>query len=1721
MDVFKLRDDLIQAYRAYATSFMRIQDARIRDRVEQALAEGTLWPYPQIGLNPTFRAGGTIDNLVDEGLLHEGARSIFRMGKSPDNVNGSPMMLHQHQVDAIRAARAGNNYVLTTGTGSGKSLSYIVPIVDHVLRTGSGNGVKAIVVYPMNALANSQYEELEKFIAHGPWGDQAPVSYARYTGQESEEARQQLLQNPPDIVLTNYVMLELILTRYRDRRLVTQFSDLRFLVLDELHTYRGRQGADVGLLVRRLKEAATSEQILFVGTSATLSTKGTPADRQAEVAKVAALLFGAHVLPAHVISETLVRATPDRDVQDPNFIGDLRARLDAGIAPPSEFATFVSDPLATWIESTLGLTEEDGRLVRAAPRQIEGTGGAANQLAMLTGIDQQVCDVAIRTQLLAGYDVPNPATGFPVFAFRLHQFLSRGDTVYASPQAPNVRYSTLQRQRFVPGDRDRVLLPLAFCRACGQDYYAVHRVTTDDTAFLIPRDIGDMAGERGQLPGFIYISEDKPWPENADQLLERLPEDWFDESGRIKANYRPHLPQPIAVRPDGGLVLGTDGADGSTTAWWISTPFRFCLSCGVAYAGRLGRDFSRLTTLGSEGRSTATTIMSLAAIRCLRNDPHLSNDAKKLLSFTDNRQDASLQAGHFNDFVQVTLLRAALWRAVDAAGEAGLAHDEVPQRVFATLGLPVAAYSREPELKGLARSDTDRVLREVLAYRLYRDLVRGWRLTQPNLEQCGLLTIEYESLPELAADEEEWVGCHDALATAAPAKRAFLLRVLLDTVRRELAIKVDVLDREHQEGLERRAAQRLAGPWALEDERLQYATEVLLRGRSKGDNREWVYISARGGYGQFLRTQKALGVAGKLTLDATTTIIEQMFERLQKYGLVENIGADRGVHARYQLPAAAIRWRVGDGTRPYQDHIRMPTAPPEVMEPNRFFNELYRTVGEELFGVEAREHTAQVPYEERRDREERFRSADLPVLYCSPTMELGVDISQLNVVNMRNVPPTPANYAQRSGRAGRSGQPALVFTYCAAGSNHDQYFFREPERMVAGQVQAPRLDLVNEDLLRAHVHAVWLSESGLDLGRSMSAVLDLSDDIDDPPLNQTIREHLADDGTRARAKQRAAKVLADLGEQLVQAPWWSDTWLDDTLSAIPGSFDQALGRWRTLYKAALQQAKEQQRIKLSASSSSDDRRQAERLRREAENQLELLRADSDKRGQSDFYTYRYFAAEGFLPGYAFPRLPLSAFIPGRHGRADASEFVQRPRFLAISEFGPQSLIYHEGARYRINRVILPVSDLSADDGRLITTSAKRCSSCGYIHPIPSAPGPDVCARCGAHLPEPLTNLFRLQNVSTVRRDRITSDEEERQRTGYELISGLHFARRHGSLSAQLATLSVDGRPLFELAYGDTATIWRLNLGWRRRKVHEQYGFVLDIERGFWEKADDAEASDGIDDGDPMSKRTQRVIPYVEDTRNALLITPAQPLDPGSMASLQASLKVAMQVVFQLEENELAAEPLPSVDSRQLLLFYESAEGGAGVLRRLLDEPDLWRQVAAEALRRCHIDPATLEDWTDKGVRACEAACYDCLLSYYNQPDHLLLDRTLAKPILVELRRAVLDAQPTMGTAVEQSGATPLEARFLDLLRGGNLRLPDQARITFKEAGTTPDFVYVEGCAVIYVDGSQDEYPERHRRDRGHEGAMSDLGYRVIRFGSPQDWLALIDANRALFGDGRS
>jgi ATP-dependent helicase YprA (DUF1998 family) len=184
-------------------------------------------------------------------------------------------------------------------------------------------------------------------------------------------------------------------------------------------------------------------------------------------------------------------------------------------------------------------------------------------------------------------------------------------------------------------------------------------------------------------------------------------------------------------------------------------------------------------------------------------------------------------------------------------------------------------------------------------------------------------------------------------------------------------------------------------------------------------------------------------------------------------------------------------------------------------------------------------------------------------------MELGVDIAELNVVNMRNIPPTPANYAQRSGRAGRSGQPALVFSYCTTGSPHDQYFFKRPDRMVSGEVTPPRLDLANEDLVRAHLHAIWLAEANLSLGSSLRDLLDVAGN--DPTLATipSVLDTLRRPQPRLAAHVRAKRILATFENDLKDADWYTPQWAEEVFKQIELNFEAACERWRNLCKAAL------------------------------------------------------------------------------------------------------------------------------------------------------------------------------------------------------------------------------------------------------------------------------------------------------------------------------------------------------------------------------------------------------------------------------------------------------------------------------------------------------------------------------------------------------------------------
>lgn len=1639
MDVFSLRRDLIDGYSAFARSFTHIGANDIRSQVDQAFDSGRYWPQPLIQINPRFKPGKSIAEHVAASELHPETQHIFQAG-------GQPVRLHRHQSEAIALARAGHSYVVTTGTGSGKSLCFFIPIVDAILRAKAEDPTprtRAIVIYPMNALANSQLEELQKFLP----GLTPPVTFARYTGQEREEVREQIRANPPDILLTNFMMLELLLTRQDalDREVIDHCADLRFLVLDELHTYRGRQGADVALLVRRVRQRLQAERLQCIGTSATMASEGSQEEKNRVVAEVAAKLFDAAIEPGDVITETLERATDPTRTAD-SVASELTEAITAGGFERLADAQLRGHPLAIWVETTLGLDFRDGKPVRAKPLTVDE---AAVALATTSGLDREYCLTALQAFLLAAAlperervpgrsDSPNP-----FFAFKLHQFLSGAATAYVTLEPPGTRAVVLEGQQYLPGSEDlKRLYPTYFCRDCGQEYHGVRQRVEGGAPVLLPRDIDDVtaikdedaadADSEGEQTGFFLVA-----PSDADFTftgeLEDYPESWLETGAantpRLKKAYRKLRAVPLRAAPDGALGQGTAG-------YFLPGKFRFCLRCRAVHSVQ-GKDSNRLASLSAEGRSSATTVITTATLEWMQQQAGFAPHTRKLLAFTDNRQDAALQAGHFNDFIFVSLIRSAFFGALDAAPQ-GVADADLGERMVRALGFDrlippqadpaqthLAEWLQEPALSGRDLQDAANVLRQVLAYRAWFDQRRGWRYTNPNLEQLGLLRVVYQDLDAFAADLALFRDAPAVLRMASPEVRIEAFTALFDHLRRGLAVDAAALDDQQLRKLADESRKFLRLPWAFgRDETLRPARWLFLDppggGQRQGRDEDLILRAGlQSPLGKALRQGSLWGVDKPLGRDAYRELLEWM------------LGAARGKFVRcddttpfrapgWRLASQRVRLLAGDGT------LARGRA-------NAFFTQLYGTLaqtlqagGAAILRFEGREHTAQVESRVREIREARFRHSDkdrealhgelgdsarllgestrfLPVLYCSPTMELGVDISALNAVYLRNVPPTPANYAQRAGRAGRSGQAALVVTYCAARSPHDQFFFHEQRQMVHGEVRAPLIDLANRQLLESHLQAIWLAASGEALGKAIADVV--QPEQPGLPVRRELLDAFAQLEVRRHAEAQALPILHNLAPQLgtQQAPWYdgAEAFAARVLSGAVDAFDAAFRRWRELFNGAVRQ-RDQAQATLNDFTVRDPKEKdaAKRRHRQAIEQIELLLHGRETLS-SDFYTYRYLATEGFLPGYNFPRLPLMAYVPGSGDGARNQTFLQRPRFLGIAEFGPRSLVYHEGRAFRVVRVRIAVGSQQgeASQQRLPTLAARLCAACGAAHfDIQD----ERCHACRADLgnAEWVRELYRVDAVDTEPAERITANDEERQRQAFELQTTFQWARRNGQIDARVLVARDAEGDIVQLRYSAGATITRINKGLRRRKDKGVFGFNLSPKTGYWQK-DETEEANGAAEPDPDKLPPQRVVPYVEDQKNALLLQPAGAWSDVTLATVQYALKRGIESLFQLEESELLAEPLPSRAERKGVLFYEATEGGAGVLSRLVSEADALARVAQTALRLLHLelpdDLATLRqtppaDLPDLPDTACVAGCYRCLLSYYNQPEHELLDR---------------------------------------------------------------------------------------------------------------------------------
>ena len=1589
--IFDLHRSVLDDYRDFVRSFILIADERAQQFVEQALLqEERLWPEPLLQLSPAYRVAASVDELAERGLLHAETARIFRTS------DDQPFRLYQHQVEAIEKARAEESFVVTSGTGSGKSFCYFIPIFDAILRQPDIARPVALIVYPMNALVNSQLAALEQLAQsyRKRTGKAFPVRFARYTGETTEEERRAIRSNLPHILLTNYMMAELIMVRPEDRALLSSPASSTaplFLVFDELHTYRGRQGADVAMLIRRLKARMNRQPVIHIGTSATMVAhrNATPEERRQAVADFAAHFFGHPIRAEHIIEETLEPIT-EGGLPSPE---EVRAAFYEPL--PDNPADFRRHPLSRWTEYALGIQKEaDGRLVRRPPRTLSD---AARELAEITEQDEATCKERLREVLLHALHLSSQ-NDRPLFPFKLHQFISQGRSVYATLEAPETRQFRLESHSLET--EQTVWAPLRFCRICGQDYY---RVVQLDGRFLpLPPEAEDLLEEG--TPG--YLMPDFP---ELPELEELIPSSWYDQRGNLSNTWRNRVPRKVWVFPNG--QFSTEEAEGATPMWWQADRFWLCLRCGEHYTARES-EFSKLAALSTEGRTSATTVLATALLRHAKQTGAIRD---KLLTFTDNRQDASLQAGHFNDFVQVAILRAALYRALQDHEE--LRFDTIAREVVRRMGLGLAAIARDPRLDpdSPMAQQVWQTFEQLIEYRLYEDLRRGWRVVQPNLEDVGLLRIAYAGLEEVAQKEALFEAL-PALARRAPSERAEVLQAVLDYFRKRLAIATPILQKDQQDQLRKRSEQHLNEFWGLDPDNpgLQQAIMMLRPGRAtRWPRTSFIRLTARSLLGRYL--QRTLNI----NPEETETLLDGLLALLVQQGFLCALDPFQD-HRCYQLNASCLLWKRGDGTPPPPDPIWTRRSTEQRPPVNRFFQRFYQEAAQELASLEAREHTAQVVAAgERERRERRFRGEEeppLPYLVCSPTMELGIDIADLDAVHLRNIPPTPANYAQRSGRAGRQGQPGLIIAYCGAYSPHDQYFFRHREEMVAGSVRAPRIDLTNPALIQAHVQAEWLAQIGLPLRQSVRDVIDV-DQLDSLPLKDEVTPYLRlNDRARAELLERLQRVFAYDLQELRQTGWFNQKWLEQLVDTAPERFDRAFDRWRELFRTASAQLHQAQQLMFGDRESQERGR---RLQEEALRQRNLLLQEGVAREEGDFYPYRYLASEGFLPGYNFPALPVRAWVP----RRGQGEFIARPRFLAIREFGPQNILYHEGSKWEVYRFQAPPGGLAQRQMR-----RKLCHTCNAFADAED----DVCSVCSTPLDasnSTILHLLEMPNVAVRRRERITCNEEERIRQGYRLQMAYRFAPTESG--HRVIPAHVPGR--LTLEYAPAATILLINHGWRSGTTD---GFLVNLETG--ELPSESALQNGRVDA------VRRVRLCVQDTQNLLrlrLHEDALRENLEFLTSLMYALERAIEQTFQLEDAELAAEIVGEGLGRALI-FYEASEGGAGVLQRLVEEPDTMAEIAREALRLLHFDPDTGEDLSEDGHRAC----YECLLSFSNQLHASRLNRYSVRDFLKELAHQRVERLYGTRTQEDQyrwlyartDDRSDLERAFLDMLypRGG-------------------------------------------------------------------------------------
>ena len=1594
------------SYRGYIASTIHFSNEGYQRQLEAILAQpGYLAKGPFLEGAPPYRADKSVRELVDEGVF---CRSMLTLGGGDHRRFDPDRKLYAHQVRAARKAREGKNYIVTTGTGSGKTECFLYPIIDDILReieqSGPQPGVRAMILYPMNALANDQLKRLRELLVG------TDITFGRYTGdtqqkmdaalrQWNEEnpngerlpneliSRDEMRKTPPNILLTNYSMLEYLLLRPSDAPFFSGAfaTGWRHVAIDEAHVYSGALGTEIAFLLRRLKArvsqgAFVSCHLHCYATSATMGSK----DDLPKIAQFAADLFGE---PFETTGEDIDVITGDIDspvdhLRSPwgslpvEVWDGLRRELDAE-APDKHALAALLEPYVPQQELDAFRSNENtqvalGQLLLGEESTAKLCHVMASSLLDLTPLDgaDAIADLGIEgldsralTQMVEVLAGAQRSPGVPVLNSRYHSFLRGPDGLFINLYGNKL---DARKSLGVPyeGDAKRSVpvYEVAACRHCGEAYILGTEASSKETG-------SPWIDPNRQTKGFTDEERDEP------HQYYRL----LDDAEDLDADEQLYWICPIC----GSTSCDPDGAQHRFEHERIG---RIPLGKGVST-----EEESRCTHCGYKRKGAVQPMRvspeatgSLVCYDLVRHVPpfddggqvqgdgglfgdYMGEDespkAGSVICFSDKRQDAAYFAPAMERTYTDVTVKQILFEAVEdlnAARPNGVSPSAVRNWIE-----EVAARKYNLMLKD---GDRENIAESWVLGELMSDTYRN------SLEGLGVIRVEpTEFLRELEKVGPNAAGTtikRDGLADwLSPEDYLTLVRFCFESLRKQGAVEVS----KGVDALLKKRTRTSPSFVVARGEKLP-AELISFVGNTKGtENLRSNFIR------RYVRETRGV----ELGREDSAKVLESIWRFLdQFYGLLERscrLNVRKGSSEKYRLDMNAWRlyacrdndpvymcdtcgceyhWDTHGVCPTYrcEGHLHKTTFA-ENLSKDAHYKNAYRDAA---LPLDIEEHTAQLSTKRAREVQSEFLHGKVNVLSCTTTFELGVDVGDLRAVFMRNVPPRTANYTQRAGRVGRrAGKPGYAVTFARLRS-HDLSLYRDPVRIIKGATPAPCCYLGNEAIALRHVFAVALSEyfrefdpTGTGLSKTYNMFLSLASDSLDGM--KQLKDYLAGH-PRGLGKQLDMVFPAVLPiREMLDIDGWG--WVDK----LVGAPDGRLVRTHEL------------------KSGDYDRVSQARDRYIAQHKYSLAAGmDSACKSLERDQTIKVLAETGVLPKYGFPTDLVELHIPAEDESVEDNRLrLQRGLRQAIVEYAPGNEVIAAKTTWKSTGIRRPKG------GKLEVRSYGKCKKCGtFAWPLDDYSDICECKVCGETVSLNRKMIVPSEGFTAIK----SPSDPGAQRPRSAGFANIEFCRNWKGEYSDDCTEYPGGRVMTR--YAGNGQLCAMNTAGGRGFAYCPYCGAaarqgMEIKHEAW----------------CADKKTSRYdalgAAFVSDVLELTFVLDTRP-DYGdkefaeeiAWESLSWALYAASVNVLELPEMEIGATFYRNDARAWSVLLYDNVPGGAGHVL----------QIAA------HMQEVVERAYHIVADCSCgeETCCYECLCNYYNQRRQQDLSRGAALKILRSL-----------------------------------------------------------------------------------------------------------------------